>query len=43
VRHVPEIAVCPRFTQQPAETPAGLDLFGRERIANHGARVRLVF
>jgi hypothetical protein len=43
VRHVTEIAVCSRFTQQPPETPAGLDLFGRERIANHGTRVRLVF
>lgn len=42
-RHVTEIAVCSRFTQQPPETPTGLDLFGRERIANHGTTVRLVF
>jgi hypothetical protein len=43
VRHVTEIAICSRFTQQPPETPAGLDLFGRERIADHDTSVRLVF
>jgi len=41
VRHVSEVPVCSRVTQQSPETPAGLDLFGRERIANHGTRVRL--
>ena len=35
MRHVIEIAVCSRLTQQSPETPAGLDLFGGERIANH--------
>jgi hypothetical protein len=43
VRQLSEIAVCSRFTQQPPETPAGLDLFGRERTADHGTTARLVF
>ena len=34
---------CPRLAQQSPETPAGLDLFGRERVADHGPSLRLVF
>ena len=30
-----EIAVCPRVAEPAPELPAGLDLFGRERVANH--------
>jgi len=43
VRHLTEIAVCSRSTQQPPKTPAGVDLFGRERTADHGTTARLVF
>jgi hypothetical protein len=39
VRDITEITVCSRVTQQSPKAPAGLNLFGRERIADHATRV----
>ena len=35
MRDITEITVCSRVTQQSPKAPAGLNLFGRERIADH--------